>query len=184
MMLVNAYPHPQTYQSQEILHKFRKKVTVVELHAVHQARQNVQNIVETDLAPYICNFLTNLSSAGTVLSPWAGTESIVGLLSTMVLLLDSSALNVARMRRLKRSCTRNISDWPTAVDVNKCLERVKLSISLHNFMEPLSNRSTMLRTSLPFRTTLGWTAYYRKSILNLLKWTSNILLSRCSTNLR
>ena len=34
MMLVNAYPHPQTYQSQEILHKFRNKVTVVELHAV------------------------------------------------------------------------------------------------------------------------------------------------------
>ena len=33
MMLVNAYPHSQTYQSQEILHKFRNKVTVMEIHA-------------------------------------------------------------------------------------------------------------------------------------------------------
>ena len=49
MMLVNAYPHPQTYQSQEILHKFRNKVTVEDLQAVEWHSRMSKKIVETSL---------------------------------------------------------------------------------------------------------------------------------------
>ena len=41
-----------------------------------------------------------------------------------------------------------------------------------------------LPLQIPCKLCTGWTVCYRKSVLHLIKWTWNMCLSRCSTDLR